>query len=279
MSPPRKASKRSNPEKPAKEVKSSKSKQDEHVESVKLVLTPKVGWTAENFSYLKTVPAENIADDLYAMFGIPLEYKDDKTKSPYHVFVEFNQSSFQFAKQFQDTTKAISIIAILTDYISSIPAYSSAKEAFSVWIEKATGQLKSLDFTPNEEQAVLTYLNKNVRANSHILQFVLTKESVEGINLYRTVIVEAKDMSDAEAAAAAQKQSEFEQQQRLLEQAMKEKKEAEEKQRQAELAVTIEQIVTENFSKIQSVLEQRNEALVSQILELEAKIDNPKSRK
>ena len=279
MSPPRKSSKRSNPEKPVKEPKAAKGKQEENVEAAKLVLTPKVGWTAENFSYLKTVPTENIADDLYAMFGIPLEYKDDKTKSPYHVFIEFNMRSFQFAKQFSDTTKAISIIAILSDYISSVPAYSSAKEAFSVWIEKATSQLKSLDFTPNEEQAVLTYLNKNVRANSHILQFVLTKESVEGINLYRTVIVETKDMSDAEAAAAAQKQSEFEQQQRLLEQAMKEKKEAEEKQRQAELAVAIEQIVTENFAKIQSVLDQRNDALIAQIMDLEQKIDNPKSRK
>ena len=53
-----------------------------------------------------------------------------------------------------------------------------------------------------------------------------------------------------EKRLAAQRQSEFEAQQRLLEQAMKEKKEAEEKQRQEELAAAIQNIVSENFAKI-----------------------------
>ena len=279
MSPPRKG--RKLPEKNAKDTKAKSLKgKEEPVEPPQVVLTPGAGWTTDNFAYLKTIPAENQISQLYAMFGIPPEFEHDKTKTAVQVFIEFNYSSFRFAQQFQDVMKAMSVIAILSDYITSVPAYPNAKECFSTWIEKATNQVNSLDFTPGEAQVVLQYLNKNVRENAHIHSFVLTKESVEvaekaGVNLFRTKLVDPSELTEEEKRLAAQRQSEFEAQQRLLEQAMKEKKEAEEKQRQEELAAAIQNIVSENFAKITATLEQRNEAIIQQIIALEEKIDGP----
>ena len=278
MCPPRKG--RKIVEKKEKEVKVKLTKpKDDQLEPPKVVLTPGVGWTPDNFSYLKTVPGENQISQLYVMFGIPDKFIRDRTKAAIHVFIEFNLAAFRFAQQFQTVMKSMSIIAILTDYITSVPAFTNPKECFSAWIEKATNQVKSLDFTPNEIQVILTYLNKNVRENAHIHSFVLTKNAVEelekdGINIFRTNLNDSRDR-DADAAADAQRQSEFEAQQRLLEQAMKEKKEAEEKQRQEELAATIQNIVAENFAKISSTLESRNETLIQQIISLEEKIDGP----
>ena len=279
MSPPRKG--RKIPEKPAKEVKSKAGKaKDEPAEPLQVVLTPGAGWTPDNFTYLKSVPVEDQVSQLYAIFGIPAEYQKDKTKTAVQVFIEFNYSSFRLAQQFTDIMKSMSIIAILSDYITYVPAYPNAKECFSKWIEKATSQVNALDFTPNEAQVVLTYLNKNVRENAHIHSFVLTKEAAEaaekdGISIFRTQLVDPSALTEADLLAAAQRQSEFEAQQRLLDQAMKEKKEAEEKQRQEELAVAIQNIVQENFAKITSTLEQRNEAIIQQIIELEARIEGP----
>ena len=278
MSPPRK---RNIPEKKVKDTKTKTLKgKEEPIEPPKVVLTPGAGWTPDNFTFLKSIPPENQISQLYAMFGIPPEFQQDKTKTAIQVFIEFNHSSFRFAQQFQDVMKSMSVIAILSDYITSVPAYPNAKECFSKWIEKATNQVKSLDFTPGEAQVVLQYLNKNVRENAHIHSFVLTKEAVEnaekaGVNIFRTTLVDAREMSEEEAAAAAKRQAEFDAQQRLLEQAMKEKKEAEEKQRQEELAAAIQNIVAENFAKITATLEQRNEAIIQQIAALEEKIEGP----
>ena len=282
MCPPRK-SKKEKPEKPPKEVKEKKNK-EEHPEPVKVELVKGAGWTPENFCYIKTLPNDQVLNCIYEIFGIPLSFKTDKSKSAIQVFAEFHQSSFQFAQQFTDTSKALNIIAILSDYISSVPAFQTAKDSFATWLEKATTQIKALEFSQSEQQAIITYLNKNIRSNSHILHFVLTKEAVEqaekdGIKLFRTVSMERNALSDQEALLAQQRQSEFEQQQLQLEQAMKEKKEAEEREKQEQLAQAIQEIMAENFAKIQETLEKRNDSLISQLLALEEQIDGHQKKK
>ena len=275
MCPPRKSKKEKvekAPKEPAKKVK------EEPPPPVKIEFTPGVGWTVDNYAFLKTLPNEEILDKIYEMFGIPLSYKIDKTKSAIQVFVEFHQSSFIFAQQFVDTTKALSIIAILSDYISSVPAFTSAKDSFSSWIEKATKQIQSLDFTQTEQDAIISYLNKNIRQNAHILSFVLTKEAVEkaeqeGIKLFRTVVIESAGKSEEDLLLEAQKRSELEQQQYLLEKAKREKIEQEERQKQEEIAKAIQEMMVENFQRIQETLEKRNDALVAKLLEIEASID------
>ena len=274
--PPRKSAK-GKIEKIPRETPSRKPK-DEPIEPINVEFTPSAGWTTDNYLYLKTLPNDQILDKIYEMFGIPLSYKTDKTKSAIQVFAEFHQSAFQFVQQFPETTKALSFIAILSDYISSVPSFSSAKDSFSTWLEKATKQIESLDYSPNEQQAILAYLNKNIRQNAHIVHFVLTKDAVEmaereGINLFRIVEVDNKSTSEEEARLAAQRQNEYEQQQLMLQKAMKEKKEAEEREKQEKLAKAIQEIMTENFARIQETLEKRNDALVAQLMAIEAQID------
>ena len=274
MSPPRKSKK----EKEKVQKETPKKQKEEISEPIKVEFTPGVGWTNENYAFLKTLPNDQVLDKIYEMFGIPLSCKTDKNKSAIQVFAEFHQSSFQFAQQFQEPTKALSFIAILSEYISSVPAFSSAKDSFSSWIEKATKQIKSLDYTPTEQQAIVTYLNKNIRQNAHILHFVLTKDAVEeaekeGIKLFRTVVIDKRQPTEEELRLAAQRQSEFEQQQRMLEQAMREKKEAEEREKQEQIAKAIQEIMAENFSRIQETLEKRNDALMAKLLAIEADIE------
>ena len=275
MSPPRKSKKEKE-----KTPKDTPKKQKEEIpEPVNIEFTPGVGWTNENYAFLKTLPNDQVLDKIYEMFGIPLSYKTDKNKSAIQVFAEFHQSSFQFAQQFQETTKALSFIAILNEYISSVPAFNSAKDSFSSWLEKATEQIHSLDYAPTEQQAILQYLNKNIRQNAHILHFVLTKDAVEeaekeGIKLFRTVVIDKRQQSEEELRLAAQKQSEFEQQQRMLEQAMREKKEAEEREKQEQIAKAIQEMMAENFSRIQETLEKRNDQLMARLLQIEAEIDS-----
>lgn len=278
--PPKKAK---IPEKNAKDAKGRKLKEDQN-DAQKITLTPGIGWSTDNFIYMKTVPQQQVCDELYNMFGIPMEMKEDTSKPAVQVFVEFQLSSFNFAQQFQDAAKAMSVIAILSDYIASVPAFSNTKDSFSQWVEKATAQIQSFDFTPNEQNTIIQYLNKNIRANAHIHHFVLTKEAVrqaesDGLKLFRSLLVEKKDGDDVDDAELLQKQAEMDEQRRLLEQSMKEKREAEEKERQEQLTVAIEEIIKENFDRIRSALEQRNESLLSTIMSLEEKIDgNVKKR-
>jgi len=281
MSPPKKLI---NTRVEKKEAKEGKGKKEEVLDAPKLILTPGSGWTSDNFLYMKTSQNEQIIDDTYAIFGIPIEYKYDTKKIAYHIFVEYHVSSFQFAQQFQDVSRAMNVLAILSDYISLVPAFANSKEAFSEWIQKATEQIRSLEFTANESQAVISYLNKSIKTNSHIMNFIFTKESIqelekEGLRLFRTSFNDPNDSQESRDALAFQKQSEFEAQQLLIAQAMKEKKEAEEKQKQAELAAAIEQAIIENFSRIQNQIDLRNEQIMSHILSLEEKIDGPQKGK
>ena len=92
MSPPRKSKKEKE-----KTPKDTPKKQKEEIpEPVNIEFTPGVGWTNENYAFLKTLPNDQVLDKIYEMFGIPLSYKTDKNKSAIQVFAEFHQSSFQF---------------------------------------------------------------------------------------------------------------------------------------------------------------------------------------
>ena len=279
MSPPKKVIK-----KPivtnVRDSKEIKNKKEDQIDIPKLSLTLGVGWSIENFNYLKTISNEQIIDELYLMFGIPLEFKNNSNYVAFHLYIEFHLSSFQFASQFPDTSRAINIIAILSDYISLVPVFSSDSDFFSQWFQKTINQIQTLDFTPNESQTIINYLNKNIKANSHILHFILNKDVVQsiekiGYKLFKTTATDPNDSQETRDALAAQKQKEFELQQQMIAQALKEKKEAEEKQKQTELVTAIEDILQENFAKIQLQIDLRNEQLFNHIQQLEEKIDGP----
>lgn len=255
-------------------------------EPVKPTLEPGSGWTQESYLYLRTIEAAQLDEELYKVFGLPLEYMKDERQVAAHVFIEFNHNSYAFAQQYSDPSKAIKIIAILSDYLGFLPTIPTPLEAFTKWVERATVQIESLDFTPNEIAAFMKYINGNLKPTSHILHFTLTSYALQNCppdisKLFRPVFVEVnetREIADDQPAEDAQ-ETEPETQQQMLAQAIKEKKEAEERQLQEELTAALEEIVTTNYAKIQQSVDSRYEQILQTLSAAEDRIEGPQKRK
>jgi hypothetical protein len=247
----------------------------EEPEPPKLILNPGAGWSLENYKFLKQAPKEKLPDNICKIFGIPLLYKDNPEHPAIQVLVEFHLSSFTFAQQFTDTGKALMALMILTDYITNVPAFSNSRDSFGQWVERATKVIQNTEFTLLEQQVVMTYINNNLRSQSHVLHFVVTHEAMqrldaEGLQLFRPAIAAKKKEDTEDQDAGPDPKAELEAQ--LAAAAAAERGAAEEAKRKLELQQAIEAIMNDSVTKLKTALEARNDQVVMQILSIEEQI-------
>lgn len=258
-----------------------KAKREEQ-EPPRLILNAGAGWTLENYNYMKAAPKEKIADNVYKIFGIPLMYKSTDEHPAIQIFVEFHQTAFTFAQQFTDTGKALMALMILTDYIGNVPAFSSSRDSFAQWAERATKVIQASEFTPAEKQVMTSYINTNLRSNSHVLHFVITHDAMkkldeEGLKLFHPVMTAKKESTDETNVNAPTANAELEAQ--LAAAAAAERGAAEEARKKMELQQAIETIMTENMTRLKTALDARNDQLLTQIFAVEERIDGKPGRK
>lgn len=245
---------------------------------VKEVVKPKLqfgaGWSIDNLAYLQATPPEKVSDELYKIFGIPIDYNDE-THPIVQLFIEYQSSSYQFAQQINDPAKMLVVLAVLNDYICSVPMFSNSVESFEKWTEKATNIIsKNESFAPNETSAILTYITQNLRSASLIYYYVLTDESIkkmdsEGMQLFRSNTKDSQESNESDEEQ--QPNNDLEEQLAAAALAEKNKEEALEKEKQ--LAESIEAMIQENFANIQLALERRNETILQSIGTTEDKLD------
>lgn len=265
----------------AKDARDSRSKNIVE-EPAKLVLNPGAGWTNENYHYIKTVPREKLENELYKMFGVPLMYKTDPEHAAIKIFIEYHITSFLFASQFADASKALMVLTLLTDYLGNVPAFSSSKSSFGLWVERASKVIQNTDFTQQETQVIMSYISNNLRANSHVLHFVITNEFIqkmdqEGLKLFKPIIAVKKENAEENNNQGPSPDDELEAQ--LAAAALAERGAAEEAQRQLELAQSIEGMVAESLNTIKTALDQRNDVLIQQLFAIEDRIDGTSKRR
>lgn len=161
---------------------------------VKEVVKPKlqfgVGWSIDNLNYLQATPPEKISDELYKIFGIPLNYKTQDDHPIVHLFIEYQMSSYLFAQQLNNPPKELIVLAIFNDYICSVPSFSNSAESFEKWSEKALSIIsKNEAFTPNELNAITTYITKNIQSSSLTYYYVLTDKEIQKMDSDRKSVV------------------------------------------------------------------------------------------
>ena len=247
----------------------------------KAVLQAGAGWTLENYQYLKTLPAEKQLDGLYKVFAIPLRYKNDETHAAVKVFIEFQMTSFTFAQQFNEPNKALMILMLLSDYIGNVHQFSSSKDSFANWVEKATKIIQNSDFTPNEQNVLTNYINSGLRNNAHVLHFILTNEAMqkldaEGLQLFKPVSAGKKENTDDNDK---DKDAQAELEAQLAAAALTEKKKAEAAQKEAEMIQAMDTIINENMNRIKAQLDQRTEQLLQHLYAAEEKIVGKPNRR
>jgi hypothetical protein len=220
-----------------------------------------------------------MVDNLFKIFGIPLLYKGSSEHPAIQVLVEYHRSSFLFAQQFTDTGKALMALMLLTDYIGNVPAFGNSRDSFNQWIERTARVVQGSEFTQAEQQLVLSYVNNNLRANSHVLHFVVTHDAMqrldaEGLRLFRPVIAVKKETHTENNTSAPDPKLELEAQ--LAAAAAAERGAAEEARRKAEMQVALEQIVTESVGKLRAAVDARTEQLLQQMVTIEERLDGKK---
>lgn len=239
---------------------------------VKEVVKPKlqfgVGWSIDNLNYLQATPPEKISDELYKIFGIPLNYKTQDDHPIVHLFIEYQMSSYLFAQQLNNPPKELIVLAIFNDYICSVPSFSNSAESFEKWSEKALSIIsKNEAFTPNELNAITTYITKNIQSSSLTYYYVLTDKEIqkmdsEGMGLFHPTVSDTKETTDTEQQQQSNK-NELEEQ--LAAAALADKNKEEELEKEKQLAENIQTILQENFANIQAALDRRNETILTSI--------------
>ncbi|KAK8870242.1 hypothetical protein M9Y10_008119 [Tritrichomonas musculus] len=239
---------------------------------VKEVVKPKlqfgVGWSIDNLNYLQATPPEKISDELYKIFGIPLNYKTQDDHPIVHLFIEYQISSYLFAQQLNNPPKELIVLAIFNDYICSVPSFSNSAESFEKWSEKALSIIsKNEAFTPNELNAITTYITKNIQSSSLTYYYVLTDKEIqkmdsEGMGLFHPTVSDTKETTDTEQQQQSNK-NELEEQ--LAAAALADKNKEEELEKEKQLAENIQTILQENFANIQAALDRRNETILTSI--------------
>lgn len=239
---------------------------------VKEVVKPKlqfgVGWSIDNLNYLQATPPEKISAELYKIFGIPLNYKTQDDHPIVHLFIEYQISSYLFAQQLNNPPKELIVLAIFNDYICSVPSFSNSAESFEKWSEKALSIIsKNEAFTPNELNAITTYITKNIQSSSLTYYYVLTDKEIqkmdsEGMGLFHPTVSDTKETTDTEQQQQSNK-NELEEQ--LAAAALADKNKEEELEKEKQLAENIQTILQENFANIQAALDRRNETILTSI--------------
>lgn len=239
---------------------------------VKEVVKPKlqfgVGWSIDNLNYLQATPPEKISDELYKIFGIPLNYKTQDDHPIVHLFIEYQISSYLFAQQLNNPPKELIVLAIFNDYICSVPSFSNSAVSFEKWSEKALSIIsKNEAFTPNELNAITTYITKNIQSSSLTYYYVLTDKEIqkmdsEGMGLFHPTVSDTKETTDTEQQQQSNK-NELEEQ--LAAAALADKNKEEELEKEKQLAENIQTILQENFANIQAALDRRNETILTSI--------------
>lgn len=235
------------------------------VEAAKLRLSPGSGWIPENYRYLKTLPVTDITDNIYKMFSIPLMYKNDESRAAIHIFVEFQVESFNFSLQFADITKAMRTIALLNDFIGCVPSFNSSKVSFGEWAEKAQRQIAAFEFTSQETQNMLNYINKNLKTNAHIYHFVLTNDAIqkmdaEGLKLFRPVIIERQETTNE-----VQEQNPDANSETGPQFALDDINPEQQRQKEEMILEVIEEAMADNYARIQAVIDNRNELILNRM--------------
>ena len=225
--------------------------------------------------YMKILPNEKQLDGIHKIFGIPLQYMTDSKHIAVQVFTEYQLNSFTFAQQFTDNGKALIILILLTDYIGNVPLFSNSKESFSVWYEKASKIIQNSEFSTQEQQIVMSYIDSVLKPNSHVFHYILTHQEMkkldsEGIQLYKPIAPTKKENDDDDQANAPDPNAELEAQ--LAAAALAEKDAAEAEQKKIELQQQIETMVNDNIARIKSALSSRNDQIIQNIFSTEDRI-------
>lgn len=239
---------------------------------VKEVVKPKlqfgVGWSIDNLNYLQATPPENISDELYKIFGIPLNYKNQDNYPIVHLFIEFQLSSYLFAQQLNNPPKELIVLAIFNDYLCSVPTFTNSAESYEKWSEKALSIIsKNESFAPNEISAITTYITKNIQESSLIYYYVLTDKEIqkmdsEGMALFHPAAKDTKETTDNDQQQQANKNDLEEQ---LAAAALADKNKEEELEKEKQLAENIQNIIQENFANIQAAIDRRNETILTSL--------------
>jgi len=271
MSPAKKVTKKEIKPPVKREAKQSTIREPPHKEVPKLRIAPGAGWNAENFNYLKSIPPEQLSDSIYKMFDIPLLYKGDDRHTAIRIFVEFHVQAFQLAVQFSEIYKSMKVIAMLSDYLSCVPAFACSRDSFSDWVARARTELENGDFTRPDVLLIENFIESNLRPNSHVLHFVLTHDIVkkydqEGLKLFRTVLpVKEVKEKDSQVQEKVEVVEAFVVVDERLNQAKL--------QRERELQEQLKEFIAEKFEEINEVLERRQEQLLGQIAIIQEAID------
>jgi hypothetical protein len=254
----------------------------EEPETPRLTVNPGAGWTLENYNFLKVSPKDKVIDNIYKILGIPLMYKTSLNHPVIEVLVEFHRTAFVFAQQFADAGKALMALMILTDYIGNVPAFGNSRDSFNQWIERSGRVIQNSEFTLPEQQVVMSYINNNLRANSHVLHFTITHEAMrkldaEGLELFHPVIpIKTESREEADQAGPDPK-AELEAQ--LAAAAAAEKGAAEEARRRLEMRQGLEAIMNETITRLKGAVDSRNEQLLQQIMTLEERLEGRPPKK
>jgi hypothetical protein len=254
-----------------KELKDTKMREPPHKEVPKLRVNPGAGWSAENFNFLKSIPPAEVPDSIYKMFGIPLLYKTDDQHSAVHIFVEFHARAFGLAAQFAEIYKSMKMIAMLSDYLASVPAFASPRDSFNDWVTRVRVELDNGDFTKADVQLVEAFIESHLRANAHVLHFVLTDDIVkrydkEGLKLFRTVV---PPRPEKDAANKPEEKVEVVESFAVVDERLNDAK----MQRERELQEQLREFVAQKFEEISEVVERRQDQLIAQIVGLQDAID------
>lgn len=233
------------------------------------------GWIVENYQYMKMLPTEKLLNGIHQIFAIPLQYKNDTKHIAVQVFTEYHINSFTFAQQFTDNGKALMVLMILSDYIGNIPSFSNSNESFSLWYEKTSKIIQNSEFTAQEQQAIMTFINTGLRPNYHLFHYILThqemkKLDLEGLKLFKPLAPAKKENADDDQANAPDPNAELEAQ--LAAAALAEKGAAEAEQKRIEMQQAVESMVNENMARIKSALDARNEQVVQNIFSTEDRV-------
>jgi hypothetical protein len=205
------------------------------------------------------------------MFDIPLLYKNDERHVAIRIFVEFHVRAFGLATQFPEIYKSMKMIAMLSDYLASVPAFASSRDSFNDWVMRVRVELDNGDFTKPDVQLVEAFIESQLRTNAHVLHFVLSDDIVkkydkEGLKLFRTVL---PPRPEKDTAKKAEEKVEVVESFGIVDESLNEAK----LEREREVVEQLKEFIAQKFEEIGEAVERRQEQLVVQIVTLQEAID------
>lgn len=234
-------------------------------------LTEGAGWTQDNFKHILSLSKDQVETNLYKMFGIPESYQNDPEQTIIQSFIEFQESSFNFARQFNDLMKQIIVVAILNDFISNMPNCKNSNDYFIKWKDKSKNLLKSCEITEKEEKIIDEYIAQHVFTNLCYFELILTRENVQPYEQYKifqpsTQIETIKIEEEVHEEAIVPENIENEAQ--LAAEAIAQKQAEEETRKLQAAQDSINQMIDTSFEQIQLSLSERQERLFNTLFNI-----------